>query len=150
MVGLEGVKASVESFLYGLLVDFHRDMQGQKPLRSGLSKLFIGPPGTGKTTVAKLYGEILGAFGLLKSGELVVKNASNFIGKYVGHSEKITRSIIADARGKVLMIDEAYMLDPFSGRPDDYVDSFRRGVIDTIVGEIQNTPGEDICVIMCG
>lgn len=150
MVGLEGVKASVESFLYGLLVDFHRDMQGQKPLRSGLSKLFIGPPGTGKTTVAKLYGEILGAFGLLTSGELVVKNASNFIGKYVGHSEKITRSIIADARGKVLMIDEAYMLDPFSGRPDDYVDSFRRGVIDTIVGEIQNTPGEDICVIMCG
>jgi hypothetical protein len=48
MVGLEEVKASLESFLYGLLVDFHRELLGQKPLRSGLSKLFIGPPGTGK------------------------------------------------------------------------------------------------------
>ncbi|KAK0643349.1 hypothetical protein B0T16DRAFT_459510 [Cercophora newfieldiana] len=150
MVGLEGVKASLESFLYGLLVDFHRELQGQAPLRSGLSKLFIGPPGTGKTTVAKLYGEILGAFGLLTSGELVVKNASDFIGRYIGHSEKATRTIIADARGKVLMIDEAYMLDPFYGRAGDSADPFRKGVIDTIVGEIQNTPGEDICVIMCG
>jgi hypothetical protein len=48
MVGLEEVKASLESFLYGLLVDFHRELQGQRPLRSGLSKLFIGPPGTGE------------------------------------------------------------------------------------------------------
>lgn len=47
MVGLEEVKASLESFLCGLLVDFHRELQGQRPLRSGLSKLFIGPPGTG-------------------------------------------------------------------------------------------------------
>jgi hypothetical protein len=46
MVGLEEVKASLESFLYGLLVDFHRELQGQRPLRSGLSKLFIGPLGT--------------------------------------------------------------------------------------------------------
>lgn len=48
MEGLEEVKASLESFLYGLLVDFHRELQGQRPLRSGLSKLFIGPPGTGE------------------------------------------------------------------------------------------------------
>ena len=48
MVGLEEVKASLESFLCGLLVDFHRELQGQRPLRSGLSKLFIGPPGTGE------------------------------------------------------------------------------------------------------
>ncbi|CAO2653375.1 Nn.00g027860.m01.CDS01 [Neocucurbitaria sp. VM-36] len=150
MVGLEEVKKSLESFLYGLLVDFHRELQGQRPLRSGLSKLFIGPPGTGKTTVAKLYGEILGAFGLLTSGELVVKNASDFIGRYIGHSEKRTRDIISNARGKVLLIDEAYMLDPFQSRSEERADPFRQGVIDTIVGEIQNLPGEDICVIMCG
>jgi hypothetical protein len=50
LVGLEGVKASLESFLNGLLVDHHRELKGEKPLRSGLSKLFIGPPGTGKPT----------------------------------------------------------------------------------------------------
>ena len=47
MVGLEEVKASLESFLNGLLVDFHRELKGERPLRSGLSRLFIGPPGTG-------------------------------------------------------------------------------------------------------
>ena len=87
---------------------------------------------------------------MLTSGEFVFKNATDFIGAYRGHSEKQTKNILRDAAGKVLMIDEAYMLDPYRTASMSGPDSYRQAVIDTIVGEVQNSPGEDICVIMCG
>ena len=63
----------------------------------------------GKTTVAKLYGRILADFGLLSNGaqDPIVKNPSDFKGAHVGHSERNTRSILKDAEGRVLIIDEA-------------------------------------------
>jgi hypothetical protein len=92
---------------------------------------------TGKTTVAKLYGQFLADHGTLSRGDLIVKNAADFT------DSMTTGLILNEARGKVLMIDEAYQLHPQTcpGGPN---------VIDTIVGEVQNKPGEDICVIMCG
>ena len=167
LIGLDDVKASLRSFLNGVLLDYHREMQGMKPLRSGLSRLFLGPPGTGrtsysiilysadwriqgKTTVGKLYGEILSRFGLLLSGEFVFKNATDFIGPYLGQSEERTKKIIRAAKGKVLMIDEAYMLDPYRAEFSAGADPYRQAAIDALVGEVQNSPGEDLCVIMCG
>jgi hypothetical protein len=96
--------------------------------------------------VAKIYGKILARLGLLSRGELVYKNANDFIAKYIGHSLENTKEILQKARGNVLLIDEAYMLDAQRNKNCP----FRQEVIDTIVGEVQNTPGEDICVIMCG
>ena len=92
----------------------------------------------------------MGHFGLLSSGKLVLKNATDFIGPFLGESEERTKGIIKDAKGKVLMIDEAYMLDPYRTSNELGADSYRQAVIDTLVGEVQNSPGEDICVIMCG
>ncbi|KAL9096769.1 MAG: hypothetical protein Q9165_001257 [Trypethelium subeluteriae] len=150
MVGLDDVKASMRSFINGVLLDFHREIDGYKPLRPGLCKLFLGPPGTGKTTVGKLFGKVLCGLGMLSSENFVFKNATDFIGSHIGHSEKQTKEIIRAAKGKVLMIDEAYMLDPYRNRSSLGADPFRQAVIDTIVGEVQNSPGEDLCVIMCG
>ena len=64
----------------------------------------------------------------------------------------LTKTIVREAKGQVLMIDEAYMLDPNRGRKNNSYTScpFRQGVIDTLVGEVQNSPGEDLCVILCG
>ena len=96
--------------------------------------------------MAKLYGKILAELRYLSRGELVVKNASDFIGKYIGQSGGKTRKIFEEAQGNVLLIDEAYMLNAKRNHDCPY----RQEVIDTIVGEVQNKPGEDLCVIMCG
>lgn len=75
---------------------------------------------------------------------MVIKSPSDFIGAYIGESEKNTKSILEATKGKVLVIDEAYALYDVNGT------SFKKGVIDTIVAEIQNIPGEDRCVLMLG
>lgn len=78
-----------------------------------------------------------------------MKNASDFIGQYLGQSVAKTKKILKDARGNVLLIDEAYMLDAERNRSST-VCPYRQEVLDTLVGEVQNVPGEDLCVIMCG
>ena len=77
---------------------------------------------------------------------VVLKNPSDFIGDAVGRSEAKTRAILASTVGKILVIDEAYML--YSG--DNQMDSYRNGVIDTIVAEVQGVLGEDRCIILVG
>lgn len=95
--------------------------------------------------MAKLFGRILADIGLLSSGEVVVKNPADFIDNVVGGSEAKTKAILASTVGKVLIIDEAYMLAG-DGKPD----VFKIAVIDTIVAEVQSTPGEDRCVLLLG
>ena len=90
----------------------------------------------GKTTVAKMYAEILGKLGLLSKGEVVMKTASDFVGDVIGSSEKTTRDILRSADGCVLVIDEAYGLCPQSG-----ADPYRTAVLDTIVEQVQAKPG---------
>lgn len=78
----------------------------------------------------------------------MAKNPSDFVGAHIGESEKLTKGILAATIGKVLVIDEAYGLD--SGRSKGYTDPFKTAVIDTIVAEVQSTPGEDRCVLLLG
>lgn len=79
---------------------------------------------------------------------MVTKNPADFIGEAVGKSEANTKSILASTVGKVLIIDEAYMLDP--GEASKRNDSYRASVLDTLVAEVQSVPGEDRCVILLG
>jgi SpoVK/Ycf46/Vps4 family AAA+-type ATPase len=76
-----------------------------------LNRLFLGNPGTGKTSIAKIYGKILKELKYLTDGSVESKVASDFVGSEVGGSQKKTREIIANCEGKVLLIDEAYGLD---------------------------------------
>ncbi|CAG8948628.1 unnamed protein product [Penicillium salamii] len=151
MVGLESVKDSVKILFHRATRNQYRLQNGQPPLQTALNRVFLGPPGTGKTTVGKLYGQILADLGLLSDGAVLVKNPSDFIGAYVGWSEKQTKKILEEAKGKVLIIDDAYMLYPGSqsgtGRDTDV---FRTAVIDTLVAELDNAPGNDRCVILLG
>jgi len=110
----------------------------------------VGNPGTGKTTVAKLYGEILRDLGFLSKGELIVKNPSDFIGAALGQSEENTKAILKSSVGCVLLIDEAYGLNPSSGGSLSAPCPYKTAVIDTIVAEVQGVPGDDMCVLLCG
>lgn len=110
--------------------------------------MFLGPPGTGKTTVAHLYGQILVRLGLLSNGEVIAKGPSDFIGDVIGAFEKNTKDILENAKGKVLIIDKAYTFG--GGSQYDGPDSFRSAVLDTLVDQIKGDVHEDHCVILAG
>lgn len=82
---------------------------------------------------------------------VVVKNPSDFIGPYIGHSEQQTKGILAATVGKVLVIDEAYGLYGGGGGGQGSVsDPYKTAVIDTLVAEVQSVPGDDRCVLLLG
>ena len=91
---------------------------------------------------------------LIAHDAVLVKNPADFIGTAIGESEKNTKGILQAAMGKVLIIDEAYMLYSSSGSSSDNSggngDTYRTAVIDTLVAEVQNVPGEDRCVLLLG
>lgn len=84
---------------------------------------------------------------------MVVKNPSDFLSSHIGGSEKATKDILAATLGKVLVIDEAYMLAGNVSADDSHgshTDTFRAAVIDTLVAEVQSVPGDDRCVLLLG
>ena len=80
----------------------------------------------------------------------MVKNPADFVGSVLGETEKITKAILKASEGKVLIIDEAYMLYSGTKGVGNTSDPFKTAVIDTIVAEVQSTPGEDRCVLLLG
>ncbi|OTB00342.1 hypothetical protein M426DRAFT_44759, partial [Hypoxylon sp. CI-4A] len=148
MVGLKSVKSSIEFLIAQLQWNHERQHEGIPPIDTSLNRLFLGNPGTGKTTVAKLYGQILADAGVLSGSEVLVKTAADFIHSCFGKSEKITKGILNAAKGKVLVIDEAYMLGDCGNQ--DSPDPIRTGIVDTLVSEIQGGCSEDRCVILVG
>ncbi|KAG7091804.1 hypothetical protein E1B28_008207 [Marasmius oreades] len=147
LIGLASTKATIDSLVTLVQVNNERQLKGKKSVEVLLNRVFLGPPGTGKTTVAKLYAKLLNEMGLLSTGEVVTKNANDFIGQFIGQSEANTKAILASAKGKVLIIDEAHILNPTSY---NNADVFKEDVIDSLVSGIQNMPGDDQCVLLLG
>ncbi|KAK8177442.1 P-loop containing nucleoside triphosphate hydrolase protein [Phyllosticta citrichinensis] len=143
LIGLGSVKDSVKALFDSIQYNYTRELDEEPLIDFSLNKVFLGNPGTGKTTVAKLYGQILADIGFLSSGEVVVKTPADFVGSVLGGSEANTKGILAATQGKVLVIDEAYGL--YGGKDKGSSDSFKTAVIDTIVAEVQSVPGDDRC-----
>ncbi|KAJ4309602.1 hypothetical protein N0V84_011415 [Fusarium piperis] len=150
LVGLQAFKKHIEVLIGRSESNFQREIMGYQPIADGLNGVFVGRPGTGKTTVAKLYGQIMADLGMLSHGEVVIKNPSDFVGEALGSSEAKTRTLLASTIGKVLIIDEAYGLCSGSTNSSNSQDSYRAAVIDTIVAEVQGSAGEDRCILLVG
>ncbi len=135
------IRTAVDAMVLTVFENYQRELRGDKPTEFPLNRLFVGNPGTGKTSFAKIYGRILKALNLLSDGNLVDKSASAFVGNVVGGSQKQTNDILNLSEGKVLLIDEAYVLNE---------SSYGKEVLNTLVERVQNNPGDDIAVIMCG
>lgn len=149
MIGLDTVKRECGDIIDYAQINYHRELLGMEPLKIGLHRLFLGPPGVGKTTVAQLYGQLLIDLGLVSGSKIMLRNPVHLIGAHIGESEKTTKGILDEARGNVLIIDDAHMLYPGSGRAGDRTDVFRISVLNTLVANVSADP-EDRCIILVG
>lgn len=133
-VGLENVKKEIHS-----IIDSIRESQatGQK-MKLEDHYVFTGNPGTGKTTIARIFADILGALGILPKGQFVEVAGKDLIADVVGGSERNVQEAVDKAMGGVLFIDEAYGLAQ---------GEFGQAAIDKLLPIVENRRGEFVCIL---
>lgn len=145
LTGLESVKRKLTA--YEKLTQFNRMRRLHRltVTSTPLHAMFLGSPGTGKTTVAKVMGKMLVQAGMLSKGHVVMKERGNLIGRFYGMEEEKTREAIKEAQGGILFIDEAYQLY----QPEDPKDPGRL-VIETLMTALADEEQRDWMLILAG
>jgi adenylate kinase family enzyme len=145
LVGLDVIKQQIRTLTNFLKLEERRKAEGLPSTRPSLHMVFVGNPGTGKTTVARSVAEIFGALGILKKGHLVETDRSGLVAEYAGQTGPKTNALIDEALDGVLFIDEAYSLVDTQGGQDQY----GREAIQTLLKRMEDQR-DRLVVILAG
>lgn len=143
MVGLHAVKTEIRRLASFVELDKRRKEQGLPSTEPSWHLVFVGNPGTGKTTIARMVAQLYGALGIVSKGHLVEATRADLVAGYVGQTASKTDAVVRSAVGGVLLIDEAYSLS--EGGDDD----FGPEAITTLL-KLMEDLREDLVVIVAG
>ncbi len=146
LIGLREVKQKMRDYAHFVnFINLRKEKGIIENDKITLHTVFYGNPGTGKTTVAKMMGKLYKKMGVLSKGHVYDADRAELVGEYIGQTAPKVKEVIEKARGGVLFIDEAYAL----ARSNDDSKDFGREVIEILVKEMSNGPG-DIAIVLAG
>lgn len=141
LIGLSEAKKNIYEIYALFRMNREREKQKLKLEQQVYHMVFKGNPGTGKTTVARIFGRIFKEMGILSKGHLVEVERADLVGEFIGHTAQKTRDLVKKALGGVLFIDEAYSLAR-GGEKD-----FGKEAIDCLTKSLEDSGNDFICII---
>lgn len=138
-VGIDEIKETIQKLISKM--DIERERKGGNAKREVKDHfLFLGNPGTGKTTIARIFADVLNSLDVLPTGQLVEVDRSKLVAGYVGQTAPLVQDAVNQAMGGILFVDEAYSLKQNEN------DSFGQEAIDALLKQVEDNRGKFVCI----
>lgn len=141
LIGLSSVKRAVYQLLDSVQMEQQELLLGLPEVKINQHYAFTGAPGTGKTTVARLFGQLLHSLGYLEKGHVVEVSRKDLVGEFKGHTAPLTYKKVVEAFGGILFIDEAYSLF------QDDKDNFGKESMETLLKAMEDHSGQFVVIL---